>query len=102
MPKETQGPPELSWYISVKVSSFLKSEQFREKFERERGKILTDSKKRGHDGKNDDDDDEFDDNAYCVYRDSEGKVVSSFKPCADDMVNNLLEVTYNLSKFWYW
>ena len=74
--------PELSRYISDKVSSFLKSEQFREKVEREKGKILSGLKKSSYDGKNDDgddddddddDDDEFDDNDDRVYRHSEGK-----------------------------
>ena len=69
----------LSTYISGKVSSFLESEQFREKVETEKRKILTGSKKRGHDGKNDDDDDEFDDNDDCVYRDSEGKLIPNSK-----------------------
>ena len=59
---------ELSRYISGIVGSFLKSEQFREKVEREKEKFLSGSKKRGHDGENDDD--EFDDNDDCVYRDS--------------------------------
>ena len=63
----------LSRCISGQVGSFLKSQQFREKIEREKGKILSGSKKRGHDGKNDDDD-EFDGNDDRVYRDSEDKV----------------------------
>ena len=79
----------------------LNSEQFREKVEREKGKILSGSKKRGHDGKNDDDDDdEFDDNDDRVYRDSEGKVIPSFKTRADGTVNNLLKGTYDLNKLW--
>ena len=89
---------ELSRYISDKVGSFVKSEQFREQFEREKGKILSGSKKTGHDSKNDDDDDEFDDNSNLVYRDSEGKVIPNFKTRADSTVNNLLEGPYDLKK----
>ena len=91
---------ELSRYISGKVGSFLKSEQFRGKVDRKKGKTVSDSKKSGNDGKNDDDDDddEFDDNDDRVYGDSEGKVIPSFKTCADGRVNNLLEGTYNLNK----
>ena len=37
---------ELSRYISGKVGTFLKIEQFREKVEREKGKILSGSKKK--------------------------------------------------------
>ena len=93
---------ELSRYTSGKVGSFLKSEQFREKVEKEKGKILSGSKKRGHDGKNDDDDDddEFDVNDDCIYRDNKGKVIPSFKTRADDTFNNLLEGTYDLNKLW--
>ena len=95
---------ELSRYISGKVGTFLKIEQFREKVEREKGKILSGSKKRGHDGKNDDDDDddddEFDDNDDRIYRDSEGKVIPTFQTLADGTVNNLLESTYDLTKLW--
>ena len=84
--------PELSRYILDKVSSFLKSEQFREKVEREKGKILSGLEKSSHDGKNDDDDDdddEFDDNDDCVYRHSEGKVIPIFKTRADSRVKYL-------------
>ena len=90
---------ELSRYISGKVGSFLKSEQFREKVDRKKGKTLSGSKKSGNDGKNDDeDDDEFDDNDDRVYGDSEGKVIPSFKTRADGRVNNLLEGTYGINK----
>ena len=93
---------ELSRYISGKVGTFLKIEQFREKVEREKGKILSGSKKRGHDGKNDDadDDDEFDDNDDRIYRDSVGKVIPTFQTLADGTVNNLLEGTIDLNKLW--
>ena len=97
---------ELSRYISGKVGSFLKSEQFREKVEREKGKILRGLKKSSHDCKNDgdddddDDDDEFDDNDDYFYRDSKGKVIPSFKTRADGTVNNLLEGAHDLNKLW--
>ena len=44
-------------------------------------KYLSDLKKTGHDGKNDDDDgdDEFDDNDNRLYKDSEGKVIPRLK-----------------------
>ena len=94
---------ELSRYISGKVGSFLKSEQFREKVEREKGKILSGLKKNGkndNDDDNDDDDDEFDNNDDSVYRDSKGKVIPSFKRREDCTVNNLLEGTYDHNKLW--
>ena len=94
---------ELSRYISGKVGTFLKIEQFREKVERVKGKILSGSKKRGHDGRNDDDDDdddEFDGNDDRIYRDSEGKVIPTFQTLADGTVNNLLEGTIDLNKLW--
>ena len=95
---------ELSRYISSKVGSFLKSEQFREKVERKKGKILSGLKKSSNDSKNDDDDDDdddkFDDNDDRVYRDSKGKVIPSFKTRVDGTINNLLEDTYDLNMLW--
>ena len=69
----------------------------KKKVKGEKEKILSVSRKRGHDGKNDDDG-EFDGNNGYAYRDSEGKVTPSFKTHPDCTVNNLLQCTYTLSK----
>ena len=54
-------------------------------------KYLSNSKKTGHDGKNDDDgDDEFDDNDNCLYKDSQGKVIPRLKK----HVQMLRSITY--------
>ena len=54
--------------------------------------------KKNDDDDDDDDDAEFDDSRDCIYRDSESKVILSFKTRADGTVNNLLEGTYELNK----